>query len=76
MLPSFFTAVSQEDQRVLAADIKRTRQAYAMFKREDVMQVVSQVLERWACGNGYGSGSGVGFGRGFSSSWDNSFRHS
>ena len=38
---------------MLAADIKRTRQAYAMFKREEVMQVVSQVLERWACGNGY-----------------------
>ncbi|CAM9835806.1 unnamed protein product, partial [Scytosiphon promiscuus] len=42
----------KEDQRVLAADIKRTRQAYAMFKREDVMQLVSQVLERYCVGHG------------------------
>lgn len=42
----------QEDQRVLAADIKRTRQAYAMFKREEVMQLVSQVLERYCVGHG------------------------
>lgn len=37
---------SQEDQRVLAADIKRTRQAYPMFKRDDVLKVVSETLER------------------------------
>lgn len=42
----------QEDQRVLAADIKRTRQAYAMFKRDEVMQLVSQVLERYCVGHG------------------------
>ncbi|CAM9422410.1 unnamed protein product [Ascophyllum nodosum] len=42
----------KEDQRVLAADIKRTRQAYAMFKRDDVMQVVSKVLERYCVGHG------------------------
>ncbi|CAB1101133.1 unnamed protein product [Ectocarpus sp. CCAP 1310/34] len=42
----------KEDRRVLAADIKRTRQAYAMFKREEVMQLVSQVLERYCVGHG------------------------
>ncbi|CAM9195457.1 unnamed protein product [Pylaiella littoralis] len=42
----------KEDQRVLAADIKRTRQAYAMFKREEVMQLVSQILERYCVGHG------------------------
>lgn len=47
-----FVPIPQEDQRVLAADIKRTRQAYAMFKREDVMQLVSQVLERYCVGHG------------------------
>lgn len=45
-------SILQEDQRVLAADIKRTRQAYAMFKREEVMQLVSQVLERYCVGHG------------------------
>lgn len=48
----FFWRSLQEDQRVLAADIKRTRQAYAMFKREEVMQLVSQVLERYCVGHG------------------------
>lgn len=43
---------AQEDQRVLAADIKRTRQAYPMFKRDDVMQVMSHVLERYCVGHG------------------------
>ncbi len=36
---------------MLAADIKRTRQAYAMFKRPEVMQLVSQVLERYCVGH-------------------------
>lgn len=36
---------------MLAADIKRTRQAYAMFKRPEVMQLVSQALERYCVGH-------------------------
>ncbi|CAM9679987.1 unnamed protein product, partial [Discosporangium mesarthrocarpum] len=39
----------KEDQRVLAADIKRTRQSYALFKRDDTLSLVSEVLRREYC---------------------------
>jgi hypothetical protein len=48
----------REDQRVLLADLKRTRQAYPAFKTQAVQDLISLVLQRYCVrhGGGYKQG--------------------